>query len=72
MAFCVGTSLDELVEAKNHLQTEGLPIRPVDHGVTKSIYFDDPDGNTLELYVDVSDAWREDPQQIAQAAPLEI
>ena len=70
VAFCVGTSLDELVEAKMHLEAAGVTPVPVDHEVTKSLYFDDPDGNTLELYVDASDAWREDPQRVAQAKPL--
>lgn len=32
-----------------------------DHGVTHSIYILDPDGNELELYVDVSDEWKENP-----------
>ncbi len=70
VAFCVGTLLDELVEAKTHLEAAGVTPVPVDHEVTKSLYFDDPDGNTLELYVDASDAWREDPQRVAQAKPL--
>ena len=70
VAFCVGTLLDELVEAKTHLEAAGVTPVPVDHEVTKSLYFDDPDGNTLELYVDASDAWREDPQRVAQVKPL--
>ena len=70
VAFCVGTSLDELVEAKMHLEAAGITPVPVDHDVTKSLYFDDPDGNTLELYVDASDVWREDPQRVAHAKPL--
>lgn len=32
----------------------------------------DPDGNGIEVYVDVSDAWRRDPQRIAQVLPLEL
>ena len=39
-----------------------------DHTVTESIYFDDPDGNTIEVYVDVSEAWRTDPQSVAAIA----
>lgn len=35
-----------------------------DHGVTHSIYILDPDGNELELYADVSDAWKTDPEAI--------
>ena len=43
-----------------------------DHVVTKSIYFDDPDGNTIEVYVDASDVWRTDPQSVAAIAPLTL
>ena len=72
VAFCVGTSLDELVDAKVHLEAAGITPEPVDHEVTKSLYFDDPDGNTLEVYVDVSNVWREEPQRVAQLKPLEL
>ena len=35
-----------------------------DHFVTHSLYILDPDGNELELYADVSDAWKTDPKSI--------
>ena len=72
VAFCIGTSLDELREAKTHLEAAGLDLTPIDHEVTKSLYLQDPDGNGVELYVDVSDVWREQPQRVAQARALEI
>jgi catechol 2,3-dioxygenase len=72
LAFCIGTSFDDLVEAKAHLEAAGVKPDPIDHDVTKSLYFDDPDGNNVELYVDVSDAWRDEPQRIAQLRPLDI
>jgi len=72
VAFCIGSTLDELKEAKVHLEAAGVTPDPVDHEVTKSLYFNDPDGNTLELYVDVSDAWRKEPQRIAQLQPLDL
>ena len=72
VAFCIGNSMDELVEAKAHLESAGVATNPIDHEVTKSLYFDDPDGNNVELYVDVSDVWRSEPQRIAQIAPLDI
>ncbi len=72
VAFCVGNSLDQLVDAKAHLAAAGVKSNPVDHEVTKSIYFSDPDGNQVELYVDASDAWRTEPQRVAQAQPLDI
>ena len=72
VAFKIGDSLDLLREAKVKLEAAGLILDPVDHEVTKSLYFKDPDGNGIEVYVDVSDAWRQDPQRVAQGAPLEL
>ncbi len=72
VAFCIGQSIDDLVDARDHLQAAGVALNPIDHEVTKSLYFDDPDGNNVELYVDVSDVWKSDPQRIAQIAPLDL
>jgi catechol 2,3-dioxygenase len=72
VAFRIGTSLDQLVEAKAELEAVGIVPTPVDHEVTKSLYFNDPDGHNVEVYVDVSDIWREDPQRVAQVQPLEL
>src|SRR6516165_6757500 len=56
VAFRVGDTVEDLAEAKNYLESRGVPIGMVaDHTVTKSVYFDDPDGNSIEVYVDVSD-----------------
>ena len=72
VAFNIGTSLDELREAKQKLEAAGLKPNPIDHEVTQSLYFADPDGNGIELYVDTSDVWRREPQRIAQIAELEL
>jgi len=72
VAFKIGDSLDELREAKAKLESAGLRLNPIDHEVTKSLYFEDPDGNGVELYVDASDVWRQDPQRVAQLAPLAL
>ena len=45
---------------------------PIDHVVTQSLYISDPDGNGIELYVDVSDVWKEKPETVANIAPLAI
>ena len=45
---------------------------PIDHEVTQSLYLEDPDGSGVELYVDVSESWRKDPQRVAQIMPLEL
>jgi len=72
VAFKIGDSLDVLKAAKAELDEAGVRCMPVDHEVTKSLYFDDPDGNQVELYVDSSDAWKTEPQRVAQMSALEI
>jgi len=72
VAFNIGTTLDELREAKAKLDAAGVATHPVDHEVTKSLYFSDPDGNGVELYVDASDAWRQEPQRVAQVKSLQL
>ena len=49
VAFKIGTNLDELREAKAMLEAAGIKPNPVDHEVTKSLYFEDPDGHNMEL-----------------------
>lgn len=73
VAFKVGDSTDELRQAKAHLDALGVEVAMIaDHTVSQSIYIDDPDGNTIELYVDTSDVWRDDPQAVATIAPLSL
>ncbi len=72
VAFKIGTSLDDLKSAKQYLEGKGVETDPIDHVVTQSLYISDPDGNGIELYVDVSDVWKEDPQTVANIAPLAI
>lgn len=72
VAFNIGTTLDDLREAKTKLDGAGVNTEAYDHEVTKSLYLEDPDGNGIELYVDVSEIWRKDPQRVAQMMPLEL
>lgn len=72
VAFNIGNSTDILREAKAHLERHGVKTVPIDHEVTHSLYFRDPDGNPLEVYVDVSEAWKREPQRIAQGKPLAL
>lgn len=72
VAFKIGNSLDELKDAKRILDEAGIQCAPVDHEVTQSLYFADPDGNQVELYVDVSDVWKREPQRVAQSSKLEL
>lgn len=62
----IGTTDEELREALRTLVDAGANVvGTADHGVTHSIYITDPDGNEIELYIDVQpEAWREDPQAI--------
>lgn len=62
----VGTTDAELREAMETCQTADVTITgSSDHGVTHSLYIQDPDGNEIELYIDVQpELWREDPQAV--------
>ena len=50
----LGDSDDELRQAIAELRAADVPIVGMsDHGVTHSVYIKDPDGNEIELYIDV-------------------
>jgi len=63
----IGDTDDELREALNRLDEVGVNVLGLtDHTISHSIYISDPDGNEIELYVDVADAdWKSDPSLIA-------
>ena len=53
MALQIEGGLDELNELYQRLLDGGAEIDHLtDHGMTKSVYFLDPDGNKLEIYCD--------------------
>jgi len=62
----IGETDDELRAAFQRLAEAGANVvGSADHGVTHSVYITDPDGNEIELYIDVQpERWREDPQAI--------
>ncbi len=63
----IGNTDDELRQALKELETAGVTIvGTADHHVTHSVYILDPDGNELELYVDISDEWKTDPSAVAR------
>lgn len=71
----IGESDEEMREALARLQEANVPIvGTADHTVTHSVYVLDPDGNEIELYIDVQpEVWREDPQAIlTPVRPLHI
>jgi catechol 2,3-dioxygenase len=54
-------SLEGVKQWYHHLKSQGVNVRSSDHGVTRSIYFTDPDGNPFEIYCDNPDFnWREE------------
>lgn len=73
VAFKIGNHIDELREAKTYLEAAGIQVvRAVDHVVSKSIYVKDPDGNSVELYIDASDVWKLQPEAVAEGSPLDL
>jgi catechol-2,3-dioxygenase len=65
IGFKIGDSPEDARRVFRELQEKNVPIVGTgDHGVTHSIYILDPDGNELELYADVSDAWKKNPSAV--------
>ncbi len=72
IGFKIGDSDEELQQAIKELKEKGVHIIGMsDHTVTHSLYILDPDGNELELYVDISLEWKKNPKAIiAPVKPL--
>jgi catechol-2,3-dioxygenase len=71
----VGETDDELRAVLRQLQEHDVNIVGAsDHGVTHSLYLEDPDGNEVELYIDVQPAvWKEHPEAVmAPVQPLRL
>src|SRR3989344_8693188 len=69
IGFKVGDTPEDIQNAYRELKEKGVTIMGAsDHTVTHSVYILDPDGNELELYADVSDAWKKNPAAIT--API--
>jgi catechol-2,3-dioxygenase len=63
----VGDTDDELREALARLRASGSPVLgSSDHVATHSLYVLDPDGNEVELYIDVPGVdWKSNPSLMA-------
>ena len=75
MGLKVGDSDDELRDALATIQQAGVKVVGAsDHTVTHSLYIEDPDGNEIELYIDVQpEVWRDDPKAfLAPIKPLAL
>jgi catechol-2,3-dioxygenase len=71
----VGESDDDLRAALDQVRAAGATVVGAsDHTVTHSVYILDPDGNEIELYVDVPGVdWRAEPALIGAAIrPLKL
>jgi len=55
------------------LKAHDVPIvRTVDHGITKSVYFKDPEGNELEIYCEVPERPWQEQDTIIVADPIDL
>ena len=73
LAFKIGDDIELLKEARARMVAAGVPIvNTTEHMTTYSLYLSDPDGITVELYVDRDPAtWRDKPDALgAYAKPL--
>jgi catechol-2,3-dioxygenase len=63
----IGDTDDDLREAATRLAELGVPILGAsDHTISHSLYLRDPDGNDVELFVDVAGVdWKSDSSLIA-------
>ena len=71
----IGTTDDELRAAVTELEANGVTVVGAsDHGVTHSLYILDPDGNEIELFIDVQpEVWHDDPLAVfAPVKPLRL
>jgi len=71
----IGESDEELRDALEQLRENDVQIAgTADHAVTHSVYILDPDGNEVELYIDVQPAvWKDDPGAVvAPTRPLRL
>ena len=46
----------ELAQVRQKLTQGGVHVSPVDHRISRALYFTDPDGNGLEVYLDTREA----------------
>ena len=70
MAWQLG-SFEELQAAYRELKAIGVPVETtIEHNVTRSVYFPDPDGNRVELYCDMVEHGFEAMQKVGPRRDL--
>lgn len=67
-------SQESLVELYHDLQAKGVKIEAAfDHGMTRSIYVYDPEGNAIEIYCEVPEYdWKTNDDFIGFLQPLDV
>ncbi len=69
----VADSFDTVKAMHTRLKSHAVPIlRTVDHGVTKSVYFNDPEGNELEIYCEVPESPWQSLDTIIKSEPIDL
>ncbi len=70
----VGDTDDELRDALARLRSAGVPVTGMsDHTATHSLYIRDPDGNEIELYIDVPGIdWKNPENILGDTKPLRL
>ncbi len=70
----VGDSDDELRQALRRLEEAGVTVEGMsDHTVSHSLYIVDPDGNEIELYIDVPGVdWADPAAVLSPVRPLRL
>lgn len=71
VAFKIGDSLEEFSAARTDLEAAGIIVFEADRTFTRSLHFQDPDGNEVELYIDTSDTWKTHIQSVTPAQAVE-
>src|SRR5262245_23182832 len=67
-------SREDLVKMHQHLKQQGVTIEAeLDHGMTNSLYINDPDGNAIEIYCEVPEYdWRTNNDFVGYLKPIDI
>ena len=69
----VADSFDTVKAMYQRLKDHDVEIvRTVDHGITQSVYFKDPEGNELEIYCEVPEKPWQDVDTIIKADPMDF
>ena len=69
----IADSLETVKAMHRRLEEHDVPIvRTVDHGVTRSLYCKDPEGNEIEIYCEVPEKPWQEQETIIMADPIDL